>query len=135
MFKDYCLKHGQFMNPSSVTNMSYKEVVSCFKKYDTYNQMIFYCKPYCKVQTTGDKRAGGQVGLGYGDTISRPTFIAQEANKEKEIFLNGEVNQLPSKLRHDQMIRKTQLCLKGIMVDSQLGREALKNYFNMVHNK
>lgn len=29
--------------------MQYREIVSCFKKYDTWTQMIFYCKPYCKV--------------------------------------------------------------------------------------
>jgi hypothetical protein len=49
--------------------------------------MIFYCKPYCKVQNMTDKK-----GFAYGDTISKPTFLAQEKMKDKEIFLNGEVN-------------------------------------------
>jgi hypothetical protein len=35
-FKDYCLKYGQFMNPSSAQNFHYKDIVSCFKKYDTW---------------------------------------------------------------------------------------------------
>ena len=59
--------------------------------------MIFYCKPYAKA--SNEKRnqqsnlmnpngPGGQSG-GYGDTISKPTFILKE--KEKEIFLNGEL--------------------------------------------
>lgn len=56
-FKDYCMKFGQFMNPSSVQNFMYRDIVSCFKKYDTWTQHIFYCKPYCKVQSSADKRA------------------------------------------------------------------------------
>ena len=59
----------------------------------------------------------------YTDTISKPSFLAQEKIKEKEIFLNGEVNMLQTKSRMpvadgSNMIRKTSLCLKGIMVDS-----------------
>ena len=45
------------MNPSSVQNFHYKDIVNVFKKYDTWNQMIFYCKPYCKVQNSMDKKA------------------------------------------------------------------------------
>lgn len=99
--KDYCLKYGTFMNPSSAQNYHYKDVVNIFKKYDTWNQMIFYCKPYCKVQNSTDKKAnmtnqfGGAAAGGvaaYHDTISKPAFITQEKIKEKEIFLNGEVN-------------------------------------------
>ena len=44
------------MNPSSAQNFHYKDIVSCFKKYDTWTQMIFYCKPYCKVQNSMDKK-------------------------------------------------------------------------------
>ena len=70
----------------------------------------------------------------YSDTISKPTFLAQERMKDKEVFLNGEVNSMPARLKQgndQQMIRKTQVCLKGIMVDNQLAREALKNYYNL----
>jgi hypothetical protein len=69
--------------------------------------MIFYCKPYCKVQNSMDKKAqaqsqfGGAAG-GYGlssyqETVSRPTFIAQEKVKDTEVFLNGEVNNFTRK--------------------------------------
>lgn len=34
---------------------------------------------------------------GYQDTISKPAFIAQEKVKEKEIYLNGEVNSVIKK--------------------------------------
>lgn len=72
------------MNPSSAQNFHYKDVVNVFKKYDTWNQMIFYCKPYCKVQNSMDKKAktqnqfGGAAGAGYNnyqETISKPSFI------------------------------------------------------------
>jgi hypothetical protein len=60
--------------------------------------MVFYCKPYAKA--INEKRnqrdqLGGLGGPGasnmvsYGETISKPTFIIKE--KEKEIFLNGEL--------------------------------------------
>lgn len=55
-FKNYCLKYGTFMNPSSAQNYHYNDIVRCFKKYDTWNQMIFYCKLYCKVQSGTDKK-------------------------------------------------------------------------------
>lgn len=55
-FKDYCLKYGTFMNPSSAQNFHYRDIVNVFKKYDTWSQMIFYCKPYCKVQSGMDKK-------------------------------------------------------------------------------
>ena len=57
--KDYCLKYGTFMNPSTASNFHYKDIVSIFKKYDTWSQMIFYCKPYCKVQNSQDKKNAG----------------------------------------------------------------------------
>ena len=43
---------------------------------------------------TSDKRAlANQQSVGnYNETISKPSFITQEKQKDKEIFLNGEVN-------------------------------------------
>ena len=35
--KDYCLKYGTFMNPSAASNFHYKDIVSIFKKYDTWS--------------------------------------------------------------------------------------------------
>lgn len=55
-FKDYCMKHGMFMNPSSAQNPQYKNVVNVFKRVDKFNQMVFYCKPYCKAQNNQDKK-------------------------------------------------------------------------------
>ena len=54
MFKDYCLKYGTFMSPSQVHNPQYKDVLYFFKKFETWQQMIFYCKPYAKA--TNEKR-------------------------------------------------------------------------------
>ena len=31
----------------------------------------------------------------------------------------------------EKNVKKTNLCLKGLMVDHLLGREAIKNYFNL----
>ena len=92
--KEYCLKYGTFMNPSSAQNFHYKDVVSIFKKYTTWQQMIFYCKPYCKVQNSQDKKNQAQQNQvsGYQETISRPAFIT--GKNEKEVFLNGEVNNI-----------------------------------------
>jgi len=100
MFKDYCLTHGTFMNPSSTQNNMYRNVVNVFKRYETWQQMIFYCKPYAKAQNEKKNRAdnlmngmntnGGPGGPMYGETISKPSFILKE--KEKEIFLNGELS-------------------------------------------
>lgn len=36
----------------------------------------------------------GGAASNYQDTISKPSFITQEKNKEKEVFLNGEVNSI-----------------------------------------
>ena len=88
------------MNPSATQNYHYKDIVSIFKKYDTWSQMIFYCKPYCKVINSMDKRnqnAQNQLGgaaSNYQETISKPSFITGDKTKEKEVFLNGEVNTL-----------------------------------------
>ena len=48
LFKDYCLKNGTFMNPSNVHNSMFKDILSIFKRFETWHQMIFYCKPYAK---------------------------------------------------------------------------------------
>jgi hypothetical protein len=51
--------------------------------------MIFYCKPYFK--NVFDKNKAGNNAL-YNETISKPSFMKGE--KEKEIFLNGEVQEI-----------------------------------------
>lgn len=71
---------------SSVQNPMFREVLNIFQPYGTWQQMIFYCKPYAKA--TNEKRSQQQYKA-YGDTISKPSFLIKE--KEKEIFLNGEV--------------------------------------------
>lgn len=77
---------------------------------------------------------------GYQDTISKPAFIAQEKVKEKEIFLNGEVNSVIKKTTNynaqqgEKNIKKTMLCLKGLMVDNNIAREAVKNYYNLTNS-
>ena len=52
--------------------------------------MIFYCKPYFK--NVYDRNKGGQAGM-YNETISKPTFLLK-GEKEKEVFLNGEVQEM-----------------------------------------
>lgn len=78
---------------------------------------------------------GGAAGGNYQDTISKPSFITQEKNKEKEVFLNGEVNNIQRKQLQqtegpEKTIKKTQMCLKGLKVEKSLAKEALKNYYN-----
>ena len=67
--------------------------------------MLFYCKPYCKVGL--DKKA-------YNETISKPTFLLKE--KEKEVFLNGEVKEVKKVGGYGgtipKTIKKTMICLK-----------------------
>ena len=106
------MKFGQFMNPSSAQNSLYRDVVQCFKKYDSWHQMIFYCKPYCKVQNMSDKKEKNQ---NYQDTISKPTFLAQDKMKDKEVFLNGEVNLMD--YRRYQNNRCPQLVLNSCQQD------------------
>lgn len=48
-----------------------------------------------KKQNNGNQFSFGNNG--YNDTISKPSFIAQEKIKEKEIFLNGEINTILKK--------------------------------------
>jgi hypothetical protein len=52
------------MNPSSAQNYHYKDIVSIFKKYDTWQQLIIYCKPYCKVLNSMDKKNQAQQQMG-----------------------------------------------------------------------
>ena len=52
--------------------------------------MLFYCKPYFK--NVFDRNKGGAGNL-YNETISKPSFLLK-GEKEKEIFLNGEVTEL-----------------------------------------
>ena len=54
--------------------------------------MLFYCKPYAKATNEKRNQQSNLLSVGgnnYGETISKPTFILKE--KEKEIFLNGEL--------------------------------------------
>lgn len=84
------------MHPSSQFNYHYKDIVSVFKKNESWSQMLFYCKAYYK--STHEKKGGvggnqsnygGGPNSGYTDTISKPSFLLKE--KEKEVYLNGEV--------------------------------------------
>jgi len=60
--------------------------------------------------------------------------------KEKEIFLNCEVNSVIKKTNNynahqgEKNIKKTMLCLKGLMVDNNIAREAVKNYYNLTNS-
>lgn len=71
---------------SSVQNAHFRDVLNIFNPYGTWTQMIFYCKPYAKA--TNEKRTSMQQ-KSYGETIAKPSFLIKE--KEREIFLNGEV--------------------------------------------
>ena len=67
MFKEYCLAHGTFMNPSSTQNNMFRNVINVFKKYETWQQMIFYCKPYAKATNEKkNKNTGIITGLNSG---------------------------------------------------------------------
>jgi hypothetical protein len=48
-FKEYCLKHQTFIHPSSTYNFQYRDILAIFKKAETWSQLLFYCKPFCKV--------------------------------------------------------------------------------------
>jgi hypothetical protein len=54
--KDYCLRYGTFMNPSGNYNFQYKEVLSIFKRTESFTQMLFFCKSYYK--TSHEKKQG-----------------------------------------------------------------------------
>ena len=106
--------------------------------------MIFYCKPYAKAanerrnqQNQYNGIGGGVMGAaaqsmaaGYGETISKPSFIIKE--KEKEIFLNGELQHTKKTLGYGEQgrtMKKTLLCLKGLKVESMLSQEAIRNTY------
>jgi hypothetical protein len=65
-FRDYCLRFGTFMHPSSQVNYLYKDIVSVFKKNECWSQMIFYCKPYYKSTTYEKKGTGLNSNFGAG---------------------------------------------------------------------
>ena len=77
---------------------------------------------------------GGAGGGDYGATISKPSFVIKD--KEKEVFLNGEL-QLTKKTmgfgEQGRMMKKTALCLKGLSVETELNREALRNTYSLVN--
>lgn len=65
-----------------------------------------YCKPYCKMNY--EKKSG------YNETISKPSFLLKE--KEKEVFLNGEIKQVKQVIYggEKKQIKKTTVCLKAL---------------------
>jgi hypothetical protein len=99
--------------------------------------MLFYCKPYFKnVFEKKQNAAVASHGAGmYNETISKPSFL-MKGEKEKEIFLNGEVSELKKvsgfqSMAHQQRgVRKTIVCLKCLQVDENLKGQALRNVFN-----
>ena len=68
----------------------------------------------------------------YGETITKPTFIIKE--KEKEIFLNGELQNVKKTIGYGEqgrMMKKTLLCLKGLKVETMLDQEAIRNTYSI----
>ncbi len=93
--------------------------------------MIFYCKPYAKA--VNEKK---QQQKTYAETISKPTFLIKE--KEKEIFLNGEVQLIKKTHGYGEQgrtIKKTIICLKCINVENTLNQEALRSTYALKQNK
>lgn len=95
--------------------------------------MVFYVKPYAKA--TNEKRSQQPNNMtapkAYGETISKPSFILRE--REREVFLNGEVQNIKKTKgfgEQGKVIKKTQICLKGLSVDTVLSLEALRNTAN-----
>ncbi|CDW83715.1 UNKNOWN [Stylonychia lemnae] len=140
-FKDYCLKYGTFMHPSTNVNYLYRDIVNVFKKNETWSQMIFYCKAYFK--PSNDKKSGAvgaqqgkfgaKSGGNYNDTISKPSFL-MKTSQEQEVFLNGEVTTVKDvpgfgggQLRS---VKKPNVCLKCLQVDDNLRSQAVRNVFN-----
>jgi hypothetical protein len=120
-FKDYCLKFGAFIHPSKSFSNHYRDILDVFKKYDLFKYLIFYCKPFCKL---------GHDKGSYTETISKPSFIVKE--KEKEIYLNGEMKELKKQegpQRKERIVKKTNICLKVLHVDDNLGREAINKVY------
>jgi hypothetical protein len=130
--KEYCLKFGTFMSPSNAHNFMYKEVLNVFRRQETFPQMLFYCKPYFKNVFDRNKNQAGAGGSShfYQDTISKPSFLIK-GEKEKEIFLNGEVTELKKVAGftanngtaanfQQRSVRKTTVCLKCLQVEDNL---------------
>ena len=96
-----------------------------FKKYESFSQLIFYCKPFCKV---------GHDKKNYNETISKPSFLLKE--RDREIYLNGEVKEVPKTQlgalagHVSKAIKRCMICMKALQVDDQLGREALRQILN-----
>ena len=119
-FKDYCIKFGTFTNPSNAHNFLYKDILAVFKKQESFSQMLFYCKAYYKGNQQ-EKKANT-----YSETISKPSFLLKE--KEKEIFLNGEVQEVKkvpafiggNNPNVQRSVRKAIVCLKCLQVDDNL---------------
>jgi hypothetical protein len=92
-----------------------------------------------KKAAAGNQFGGAAGGYGYSsyqETVSRPAFIAQEKVKDTEVFLNGEVNNFKRKGGgQEKTIKKTMICLKALMVENQLGREAVKNYYHLTNTE
>ncbi len=93
--------------------------------------MIFYCKPYFKNVFDRNKNQ-----VSYNETISKPTFLIG-AEKEKEVFLNGEVAEIKKvpgfaggATTTQRSVRRTTVCLKCLQVDDNLKGQALRNVFN-----
>jgi len=100
--------------------------------------MIFYCKPYAKA--ANEKRnqqqnvMGGPGDSGYGATISKPSFVIKD--KEKEIFLNGELQVQKKTMgfgEQGRLMKKTALCLKGLSVETELNPEAIRNTYSLIN--
>jgi hypothetical protein len=62
------------------------------------------------------------MGGGYNDTIQKPSFLLKE--REKEIYLNGEVSCLKEVPgfggQGRRAVKKTNICLKCLQVDDDL---------------
>lgn len=103
--------------------------------------MIFYCKPYAKA--ANEKRnqqqnlmGGPNTGPDYGATISKPSFVIKD--KEKEVFLNGEVQVTKKTMgfgEQGRFMKKTALCLKGLSVEIDLNPEAVRNTYSLINAK
>lgn len=123
------------MYPSTVANFHYRDIINVFKRSESWSQMIFYCKAYYKSSYEkknpiggnagfglNNSAMGGGMGMGYNDTISKPSFLLKE--KEKEVFLNGEVTHLKDVPGFGgngrRTVKKTTVCLKCLQVDDNL---------------
>ena len=76
---------------------------------------------------------GGAQESGYGATISKPSFVIKD--KEKEVFLNGELQVQKKTMgfgEQGRLMKKTQLCLKGLAVETDLNPEAIRNTYSLI---